>query len=42
MSQQLPRFLRSVRSYLAELEGKYGQCISRSTFRRWLKGWGKV
>lgn len=42
MSQQLPPFLRSVRSYLAELEGKYGQCISRSTFRRWLKGWGKV
>ncbi len=42
MSQQLPPFLRSVRRYLADLEQRYGRPISRSTFRRWLKGWGKV
>ncbi len=42
MSEQLPPFLRSVRGYLALLEQRYGQPISRSTFRRWLKGWGRV
>lgn len=34
--------MRSIRSYLATLAQQFNQTISRSTFRRWLKNWGKV
>jgi transposase len=34
--------LRSIRTYLATLAQQFGQTISRSSFRRWLKNWGKV
>lgn len=42
VEQQLPPFLRSIRTYLATLAEKFGKTISRSSFRRWLKNWRKV
>ena len=38
----MPTFLRSIRAYLATLAQQFGKTISRSSFRRWLKNWGKV
>ena len=34
--------MRSIRTYLATLAQQFDQTISRSTFWRWLKNWGKV
>jgi len=42
IEQSLPTFLRSIRTYLATLAQQFDQTISGSSFRGWLKNWGKV